>query len=93
MILPLASVGDDYGLEFAIKGEDMCHTLVEVLKASLCSDPSTLIQNIAERCIASLPWDVAWHVWAYVPVVKCFEILIYFLVTHDHLFFISRGPI
>lgn len=93
MILTLASVCDDYGLEFAVESEDMGHTLVEVLEASLCSDPSTLIQNIAEGSIASLPWDIAWHVWAYVPVVKSFEILIYFLVTLDHLFFISRGPI
>ena len=93
MILTLTSVCDDYGLEFPVKGEDMGHTLVEVLEASLCSDPSTLIQNISERCITSLPWDVTWHVWTHFPVVKGFEILIYFLVTHDHFFFISRGPI
>ena len=48
MILPLASVGDDDGLEFAVKGEDVSHTLVEVIEASLCSRPSTVIQNIAE---------------------------------------------
>jgi hypothetical protein len=93
MILPLALVGDYDGLEFAVEGEDMSHTLVEVVKTSLCSDSSTLVENIAEGRIASLPWHIAWHVRAYVPVVKSFEILIYFLVTLDHLFFISRGPI
>ena len=93
LILTLASVSDDYGFEFAVKGEDMGHTLVEVFEASLCSDSSSLIQDIAEGGIASLPGDVAWHVWAYVSVVKSFELLIYFLVTLDHLFFLSRGPI
>jgi hypothetical protein len=48
MILPLALVGDDDGLEFAVEGEYMGHTLVEVVKTSLCSDPSTLVENIAE---------------------------------------------
>ena len=93
MILPLALVSDDDGLEFAVKGEDMGHTLVEVVKTSLCCDPSTLVENISEGGIASLPWHVVWHVWAYVPVIESFEILIYFLVTLDHLFFISCGPI
>ena len=74
-----------YGLELRVESQHKWDALVEVLKPSISSLPSRVIQNVSERRVTALTRVVVWDIVADCWIIKLLQDLIYNLVILDHL--------